>query len=251
MNICVISGLYATEKFPYGGIFVYEYLKQLKQHDLSYKTYIIRRDYSRGVALVYRIIKRRPLENSPAISWDKSERIIPINCPVNIFDMILYICFPKQYLKTIFKKITDNIEIKSDTLIHAHWACPEGYYAVKLAKTYQVPCVITAYGSDIHTLPQHNKTMRKYLPKILENANKVTFMSKALLNSGINIGYSGENSAIIPVGVDTNIFYPIDKDSASKKTGWRQTKKYVVGFVGNLIPIKRADCLPRIFSIIE
>jgi hypothetical protein len=100
MNICVISGLYATDKSPNGGIFVYEQLKQLRNHGVPYKTYVIKREYSRGVALVYRMIKRRPLNNSTLISWDKSEPIIPINCPANICAMILYIFFPKQYFKT-------------------------------------------------------------------------------------------------------------------------------------------------------
>lgn len=251
MNICVISGLYATERSPYGGIFVYEHLKQFRNQGLSYKTYIINRDYSDSITHIYRIIKRRPLENSPAISWDKSERIIPINCPVNIFDMILYICFPKQYLKTIFKNLTDNIEIKSNTLIHAHWTYPEGYYAVQLAKKYHVPCVVTAHGSDIHTIPRRNRIIKKYTLDTLESADKIVFVSKALLASAKELGYSGENAVVIPNGIDPTYFYPVEKETAMEKTGWKQSKKYVVGFVGNLIYVKRADKFVKIFSEIQ
>jgi len=251
MNICVISGLYATERSPYGGIFVYEHLKQFRNQGLSYKTYIIKRDYSRSIARIYRIIKRRPLENSPAISWDKSEPIIPISCPVNIFEMILYIFFPRQYFKTILKKITDNIEIKSDTLIHAHWTYPEGYYAVQLAKKYNVPCVVTAHGSDIHTIPRRNRIIKKYTLNTLESADKVIFVSNALLSSAKELGYSGENAVVIPNGIDPTYFYPIEKETAMQKTGWCQSKKYVVGFVGNLIYVKRADQFVKIFSEIQ
>lgn len=251
MNICVISGLYATEKSPYGGIFVYEQLKQLRNQGLSYKTYIIKREYSRGVALIYRIIKRKSLNNSTVISWDKSEPIIPINCPVNIFDMILYFFFPKQYLKTILKKITDNIEISSDTIIHAHWTYPEGYYAVQLAKKNNVPCVVTAHGSDIHTHPKKNQIIKIYTLKTLESADKIIFVSKTLLASAKELGYSGENAVVIPNGIDPTYFYPVEKETAMEKTGWKQSKKYVVGFVGNLIYVKRADKFPKIFSEIQ
>jgi len=251
MNICVISGLYATDKFPNGGIFVYEHLKQLKNHGLSYKTYIIKRDYSCSIALIYRIIKRKPFQNSVVISWDKSEPIIPIICPVNILDMILYIFFPKQYLKTILKIITDDIKIKSDTIIHAHWTYPDGYYAVQLAKMYSVPCVVTAHGSDIHTIPRKNIIIKKYTIKTLESADKVIFVSNALLTSAKELGYSGENAVVIPNGIDPTYFYPVEKETALQKTGWRQSKKYVVGFVGNLIYVKRADKFVKIFSEIR
>jgi len=251
MNICVISGLYATEKSPYGGIFVYEHLKQLRNHGLSYKTYIIKRDYLYGVALIYRIVKKTTLHNSTLISWDKSEPIIPVICPVNIFDMILYIFFPKQYFKTILKKITDDIEIKSDTIIHAHWTYPEGYYTVQLAKKYHVPCDVTAHGSDIHTIPKKNRIIKKYTLKTLESADKVIFVSNALLTSAKELGYSGKNAVIISNGIDPTYFYPIEKECAIQKTGWSQSKKYVVGFVGNLIYVKRADKFVKIFSEIQ
>lgn len=251
MNICVISGLYATDKSPNGGIFVYEQLKQLRNHGVPYKTYIIKREYSRGVALVYRMIKRRPLNNSTLISWDKSEPIIPINCPANIFAMILYIFFPKQYFKTILKKITDEIEIKSDTVIQAHWVYPEGYYAIQLAKKYNIPCVVKAHGSDIHTIPRKNRVIKKYTLITLESANKVIFVSNALLTSAKELGYSGKNAVVIPNGIDPTYFYPVEKAQALEKTGWIQSKKYVVGFVGNLIYVKRADKFVKIFSEIQ
>lgn len=251
MNISVITGLYPTEDAPHKVPFIYEHLKQLRKQGVSYKTYIINRDYSDSITHIYRIIKRRPLENSPAISWDKSERIIPINCPVNIFDMILYICFPKQYLKTIFKNLTDNIEIKSNTLIHAHWTYPEGYYAVQLAKKYHVPCVVTAHGSDIHTIPRRNRIIKKYTLDTLESADKIIFVSKTLLASAKELGYSGENAVVIPNGIDPTYFYPVEKETAMEKTGWKQSKKYVVGFVGNLIYVKRADKFVKIFSEIQ
>ena len=46
-------------------------------------------------------------------------------------------------------------------------------------------------------------------------------------------------------------FYPMEIEEALKRTGWKQTKRYVVGFVGNLIHVKRADKFVEIFSEIQ
>ena len=43
----------------------------------------------------------------------------------------------------------------------------------------------------------------------------------------------------------------MEKEEALKRTGWKQTKRHVVGFVGNLIPVKRADKFVEIFSEIQ
>lgn len=50
---------------------------------------------------------------------------------------------------------------------------------------------------------------------------------------------------LFQMGVDTNVFKPMDKEEARKKLSLPLDKK-IVGFVGNLIEVKGADRLPAI-----
>jgi glycosyltransferase involved in cell wall biosynthesis len=83
---------------------------------------------------------------------------------------------------------------------------------------------------------------------VLENAARVIFVSNALLNKAKSFGYAGENSVVIPNGIEPDIFKPLDKEKIKEEQG---LSKKVVGFVGGLKKVKRADKLPEIFSYIS
>jgi glycosyltransferase involved in cell wall biosynthesis len=91
------------------------------------------------------------------------------------------------------------------------------------------------------------KRKERYIA-ILENASKCIFVSEALLEKAKSFGYSGQNAAVIPNGYDPEIFKPVDKDTVRKELGIYKKGAHYVGFVGNLIHIKRADKLPEIFG---
>jgi glycosyltransferase involved in cell wall biosynthesis len=73
-------------------------------------------------------------------------------------------------------------------------------------------------------------------------------VSNALLNKAKSFGYAGENSVVIPNGIEPDIFKPLDKRKIKEEL--RLSKK-VVGFVGGLKKVKRADKFPEIFSYIS
>jgi glycosyltransferase involved in cell wall biosynthesis len=81
----------------------------------------------------------------------------------------------------------------------------------------------------------------------LENAARCIFVSRALLEKAKSFGYSGQNATVIPNGYDLDVFKPMDKNTVIKELGIYKEDTQYVGFVGNLIPIKRADKLPEIF----
>ena len=77
------------------------------------------------------------------------------------------------------------------------------------------------------------------------------FVSKALLEKARSFGYSGRNAVIIPNGYDPQIFKPLDKGQARRQLGIHSEGYKYVGFVGNLIEIKRADKLVEIFDLVR
>lgn len=153
----------------------------------------------------------------------------------------------KNYGEDRIQEVLRNAINERIDLIHAHWVYPHGYLAVRLGKEFHVPVVVTAHGSDVHSIPLKNERILKRVLYTLENADKVVFVSEALKRSAIDFGYSDRNSVVIPNGIDFEIInqsieQPLEKDVL------KLNSKHVVGFVGNLVLVKRADKLPIIFK---
>jgi len=159
---------------------------------------------------------------------------------------------PVKYRKQMCEKFADIILSKVDfskyDLIHCHIPYPEGCVGTALSRRTGLPLVITCHGSDIHTYPQLDHSVRAMTVSVLREADRVIFVSKSLLKAAKDLGYSGENAVVISNGVDTSHFTIQDKEM--KKTELALSKK-VVGYVGNLKEVKRADKLPEIFQKIR
>ena len=183
--------------------------------------------------------------------WDLENRQHNVSFNISSILLGLSYLYPSIYLKKMKQTMEWSMSFLDGDILHAHWVYPHGYIATCLAKEHNIPCVITAHGSDIHTTPWNSKIIKKYTLKTLNSADKVIFVSHALLDSAKKLGYSGENAIVIPNGIDLSYFHPMGREEAMKKIGWTQTKRYVVGFVGNLIPVKRADKFVEIFSEIR
>jgi teichuronic acid biosynthesis glycosyltransferase TuaC len=146
--------------------------------------------------------------------------------------------------------VESRFDLSSFDLIHAHgmYTPPAGLIAQILSEKYSKPYVLTVHGSDVNILMEKRKKV--YLG-VFESAQAVIFVSNALLEKARSFGYSGKNAAVIPNGYDPQIFRSLDKDQVRRQLGiYTEGYKYV-GFVGNLIEIKRADKLVEIFDLIR
>jgi teichuronic acid biosynthesis glycosyltransferase TuaC len=169
------------------------------------------------------------------------------------FDRRLYDIFSEYVLKKDYtleyakelanKKYKSFVQEKYD-LIHAHgmFNPPAGLVAKLLSQKLNIPYVVTCHGSDINLLMENAKEL--YID-VLGNADKVIFVSNALLNKAKSLSYSGTNAVVIPNGIDPKIFKPLDKEKIKKELG---LNKKVVGYVGNLKYVKRADKFSEIFE---
>lgn len=116
-------------------------------------------------------------------------------------------------LPSLKKKIQ---EFKPD-LLHAHYGL-SGMLA-NLQRT--VPVVTTYHGSDIHS-----KGLILSMSKITARYSAYNiFVSPWLLELS---GYHGANKCVIPCGVDTTIFTPIERAKARKQLGWNENEQIVL-----------------------
>ena len=134
-------------------------------------------------------------------------------------------------------------------LIDAHFAYPDGFGAVLLAKLLKKPIVITLRGT-IERLRYH-LIIRKQIKWALKNTTKIIAVSDSLKKRAIELGISGDKITVIRNGIDAKKFYPINKLEARKKLGLPIDKKILLS-VGGLVERKGVhhviDILPDIIK---
>lgn len=136
--------------------------------------------------------------------------------PVCFKKMDRYLYYYKQ--KKIFINLNKSIDINSYGLIHAHTLFTDGHIAYKLSKKYGIPYIVAVRNTDVNAFFKKRIFLRKKGLEILNNADKVIFISKAyqdmVLNKYVPIAIRksvAEKSVIIPNGLDeywlNNKFY--------------------------------------------
>lgn len=249
MKILILSGIFPTKDNPKRGSFISRRCNVLGDY-VKYDLYSFINIPTKFVLIIKKIFKKKIF-----VEYSKKIKVSCIDWNyILIINSFLYLILkrlsPKFMLKKQMKLLEKEVIIKDYDLIHAHWSYPEGYIAKQIKEKYNIPYIITAHGSDIHTNMEKDKRIMELTLNALEKADKVLFVSNALLEKAKEFGYSGHNSCVVYNGVDKNVFRVIDKRLVRNKLGIKHTQK-VVGYVGNLVYVKGADKIPEIFENIN
>ena len=245
MNLLVITGLYPTKLAPEGGIFLSKRLEQYIKKGININVISVAIEDGKVVSFIKRIIKRTRAQSNHIIeNKDLNWRAIIVKRNLlHVFDKK---SLEKLIVRTIMKKIGN---ILSFDLISAHWAYPDGLYALSLSKKLKIPYVLTLHGSDVHSNPLNNSIILEKTKMVIDNAACCIFVSNKLKDIATKLGFEPSDSKVIYNGYDSNIFIPIDKRVAKEKIGIKTSK--LVGFVGNIIDVKNVLVLPEIFLSIQ
>ncbi|MBL5982239.1 hypothetical protein NAAC61_09695 [Petrotoga sp. 8T1HF07.NaAc.6.1] len=251
MKVLYITNLLPVPHNLSRGIFITNRLKTLQSFNMDFDVYGITSKDSFGIKLLKKILSLPNVNSTDSfyeVDGIKYKYVSFRRSLVDVFNSRVLkknnqIKDSKEVAEDLFDKIKDN----EFDIIHAHgmYDPPAGLVAKLLSQKLSVPYVVTAHGSDINLAMPKAKEL--YVD-VLENAAKVIFVSNALLNKAKSFGYSSENSVVIPNGIEPDIFKPLNKEKIKKELG---LSKKVVGFVGGLKKVKRADKLPEIFSQIS
>ena len=114
------------------------------------------------------------------------------------------------------KKMIDSIRQFSPDIIHAHYGLT-GFLANLQRK---IPVVTTFHGCDIN---RFSLRLFSYMPLLFSKYN--IFVSSAQLKKVRSV--AGKH-AVIPCGVDFDVFKPFLKAEARDILGWNEHKKYVL-----------------------
>jgi len=99
-------------------------------------------------------------------------------------------------------------KLKGMDMIHVQWPIPNGLGALFLKKLHGVHYINTIHGEEVHLSKRYN--MLFALRWLVNNSSKTITNSTATRKFCLEAGLDGEKINIIPFGVDTEFFRPLD-----------------------------------------
>lgn len=134
-------------------------------------------------------------------------------------------------------------------IIDGHFAFPDGYSAVRLARTIGCPSLITCHGSDLRLYPELPIT-RSMVRWALANADRVISVSSDLRRRSIDLGCAEENAVFLSNGVDPAKFALRAKTECRQQLGLPVDRPVGV-CVGYLIDTKDQSLILRALAEIR
>ena len=203
--------------------------------------------------------------------YDTLSNLVKGNKPIEkkndfYYEGIHYHClyYKRSYIDYICRSISNyqtTIEVgrikqysnlfRDYNLIFAH-SLYTGLLAADIKNKYDIPYVMMWHGSSIHTAPFKNQTIYKLTSKVLTESNHNFFVSKELMDTAEMIASNSISKSVSLNGVDTEEFYRYKDDrisSVSKKL-LVDRSLFNIAFIGNYLPIKNVQYLPKLFNSI-
>ncbi|MEN6551800.1 MAG: glycosyltransferase [Methanobacterium sp.] len=121
-----------------------------------------------------------------------------------------------QVLSFVFFNTVNSLRNLHDVdLVHVQWPIPNGLGALFLKKIYGIPYINTIHGEEVYLSKRYHTLM--FLRSIINNSVKSITNSSVTLKSCLDVGFDGEKFDVIPFGVDTDFFKPlnVNKDKST------------------------------------
>ena len=236
MNILAITTMFPNKNEPFFGIFVKRRLEALSK--LVNLTIVSPQPYFPFLSLLKHYRNRRDIPRKTKLN-DNTTVYYPrfLSFPVILkpldgpfLAIILYF-----FIRKLKKK---GVEID---LLDAHLAYPEGTACNFLRKIFKVPVTLTLRGHDIHYLPKYPIRKRQVITA-LKKVDKAFSVSNALRLGAGELGCDINKIVVATNGVQSDLFYPVNKQEIRKKLDIPVDKKIILT-IGYLVPCKGFDLL--------
>lgn len=141
--------------------------------------------------------------------------------------------FIRSKIRTIFKAIERNVDLKDINIIHCANLCTDGSVAYEIKKKYEIPYISAIRNTDIFTYYSLMFWERAYFNRVALNSNNIVFISPAYkdLYCRKYFNLSDSKISIIPNGV-SNI-YLRDRNFHTKKLSSKIRLIFASAYVKN------------------
>jgi teichuronic acid biosynthesis glycosyltransferase TuaC len=133
-------------------------------------------------------------------------------------------------------------------LIDAHFEYPDGVGAYLAARRLGIPVVVTLRGKLVSLSAKLCRCAQ--IRAMLLGADGLIAVSASLAALARKIAGRNLDIAVIPNGVDSSVFHPLDKTAARASLGWRNDRRYVL-CVGHYQHLKGFDRLAAIWPVVR
>ncbi|MFB4167173.1 glycosyltransferase [Virgibacillus sp. JSM 102003] len=123
-------------------------------------------------------------------------------------------------------------------IVHAHYAFPSGLFGLVFKKIFGTKLVVTSHGGDIDKMSKKGPFIFNQTKTILKNTDSIIAVGEELKEEIIEkFGIEQDKIKVMNMGVNRDIFLPVDKDEAKEHLGIDR-EKFNLLYVGNYIEAK-------------
>ncbi len=116
-------------------------------------------------------------------------------------------------------------------LIFSCFLYPDGYAALKIARSLSVPVVVQSIGSDLNRIG--DPVSARLTRKVLREADSIVTVSRDLCATAISMGADPQATRAVVNGCDLSVFHPMDQMEARKQLGISPEAETVV-YIGRM-----------------
>jgi len=131
-------------------------------------------------------------------------------------------------------------------IILGFWTYPEGFANILFSRIMKVPVIVGCLGSDINRYKDFY-IRRGIIAWTLKRADKILSVSNALKNEILKMGVQEDKVRVIPNGIESNIFFPEDKERIREKLNLDSNEEILI-CVARLSREKGVDNLIKAFA---
>lgn len=166
------------------------------------------------------------------------EREIPNNLIVSqSFKPLDRVAFHVKH-KKVYKDIQNKVDFNKYYMTHAHSLVSNGYISMRIKEDYGIPYIVAVRNTDLFTFLRLYPFVRNTAKRILNEAEKVIFLSPTYRDLTVNKHVNKvdrdnilEKSIILPNGIDQ---YYLDNGQIKEKSNMQDANLIYVGRVDDL-----------------
>ena len=154
------------------------------------------------------------------------------------------------YARALYRAIADSRGAGRAPydLIDAHFEYPDGVGAYLAGRRLGIPVVVTVRGKIVSLARKPGR--RAQIRSMLRRVAGIIAVSESLARCVREVAGDDLHVDVIPNGVDTSIFHPMDRDDARRQLGWDLRARYVLA-VGHLQRLKGFDRLIEVWPAVQ